>query len=413
MGIMRNSNIISGVAFGGQTIAGMAYAGQVIYPHFEEAQPTDPYLTFVFVNAEDKSTLIYDGVINPKIHTSSISQEYSLDNGSTWNTFNSGADIAVTTGTIKFRRKRSSTSQSGLYTGTAASNNAWTTTTSGYVKCSGQLATLVDYQMVINGSEISGTGNFAFSSMFNGNDKLLTPPQLSNNLFGTYCYRGMFYNCSSLTAAPELPATTLTNYCYQEMFYGCTQLAAAPVLNATNLADHCYRDMFNGCVNLATAPVLPATTLNTYCYASMFMGCSSLLTAPTLPAATLATNCYYSMFRDCIGLTTAPSLPAITLFNYCYYYMFYGCTSLTTIPSLPAIATKVYCYNNMFNGCSSLQMYTESSGTHTNAYRIPTTGTGTTISYALNNMFASLADGSDAPATPVINTTYYTQNAPV
>ena len=48
------------------------------------------------------------------------------------------------------------------------------------------------------------------------------------------------------------------------------------------------------------------------------------------------------------------------------------------------------------------------TGTYQTAYRIPTSGTGTTATYALNNMFKNT--GGTFTGTPTINTTYYTSN---
>ena len=197
----------------------------------------------------------------------------------------------------------------------------------------------------------------------------------------------------------------MTVNCYAYMFRGCTSLTAAPSLPATTLAGSCYDSMFQGCTSLTAAPSLPATTLAGSCYSYMFYGCTSLTTAPSLPATTLAGSCYRSMFQDCTSLTTAPSLPATTLANYCYYSMFYGCTSLTTAPSLPATTLANYCYSDMFSGCKKIKLSTTASGTYTKSYRIPKSGTGTTASRALNNMFANT--GGTFKGTPEINTTYY------
>ena len=119
----------------------------------------------------------------------------------------------------------------------------------------------------------------------------------------------------------------------------------------------------------------------------------------------MADYCYYSMFYGCTSLTTAPSLPATTLARSCYYYMFRGCTSLTTVPSLPATTLADYCYYNMFYGCKKIKLSTTVSGTYTKSYRIPKSGTGTTASSALNNMFSNT--GGTFKGTPEINTTYY------
>ena len=170
------------------------------------------------------------------------------------------------------------------------------------------------------------------------------------------CFGGLFMRCEALITAPELPATTLVSKCYQYMFYVCTNLTQAPALPATTLAASCYNNMFQGCTNLTQAPALPATTL--------------------------AFGCYDGMFKGCTNLTQAPALPATTLVDTCYDSMFYGCTKI----KLSSTQTEEY----------------------TQEYRIPTTGTGTTATYALINMFAMT--GGTFVDTPEINTTYYLSN---
>ena len=123
-------------------------------------------------------------------------------------------------------------------------------------------------------------------------------------------------------------------------------------------------------------------TMADYCYAYMFYGCTSLTQAPALPATTLAGYCYDSMFRNCTGLTQAPALPATTLESYCYQYM--------------------------FSGCTGLKLSSTQTGEYTVAYRIPTTGTGTTATNALNDMFTGT--GGTFTGAPEINTTYYLSN---
>ena len=201
---------------------------------------------------------------------------------------------------------------------------------------------------------------------------------------------------------------TMAASCYEPMFNGCTSLTQAPALPATTLAEGCYASMFNGCTSLTQAPALPATTLASSCYMQMFSGCTSLTKAPALPATTLAEGCYASMFNGCTSLTQAPALPATTLADYCYYDMFNGCTSLTQAPAFPATTLEISCYYGMFNGCTSLKLSSTKTGEYTQEYRIPTTGTGTTASNALTNMFA--VTGGTFTGTPEINTTYYLSN---
>ena len=147
------------------------------------------------------------------------------------------------------------------------------------------------------------------------------------------------------------------------------------------------------------------------CYAYMFRNCTALTSAPELPATTLANYCYNYMFRGCTSLTTAPALPATTLADYCYNSMFNGCTSLTTAPALPATTLASACYYSMFNGCTKIKMSSTKTGDYQKEYRIPTSGTGTTATSALNNMFSGT--GGTFTGTPEINTTYYTSNTVV
>ena len=149
-------------------------------------------------------------------------------------------------------------------------------------------------------------------------------------------------------------------------------------------------------------------TMENYCYYSMFFGCTGLTQAPAFPATTLANYCYNFMFHSCTSLTQAPALPATTLASSCYSGMFYNCTSLTQAPALPATTLANYCYSNMFDGCSKIKASTTQTGEYTVSYRIPTTGTGTTASNALSNMFANT--GGAFKGTPSINTTYYLSN---
>ena len=117
------------------------------------------------------------------------------------------------------------------------------------------------------------------------------------------------------------------------------------------------------------------------------------------------------MFYGCTSLTTAPKLPATTLYEHCYDRMFHDCTNLTAIPALPATTLTDYCYDRMFKGCKSLKLSSKRITGHlaqikyTLAYRIPTTGNGTTATFSMINMF--LETGGTFRATPDINTTYY------
>lgn len=272
------------------------------------------------------------------------------------------------------------------------------------IKWIGNIENLLDYATVTAGSHPIMASQ-CYNNMFNGCTALTQAPSLPATTLASYCYNSMFLGCTSLIQAPELPATILASWCYKEMFYNCTGLTQAPALPATTLATGCYNSMFNGCTSLTKAPELPATTLASYCYESMFSGCTALIQASALLATTLSNNCYAHMFEDCTALTKAPALPATTLGESCYNSMFLGCTSLTQAPALPATTLSSYCYLSMFALCTSLKLSTTKTREYTQEYRIPTTGTGTTATNALNTMFSST--GGTFTGTPEINTTYY------
>ena len=272
------------------------------------------------------------------------------------------------------------------------------------IKCIGNIDNLLDYTTVESGNHPTMANN-CYKYMFQGCTSLISAPELPTTTLSKSCYSSMFDGCTALTQAPALPATTLADYCYNSMFQGCTSLISAPELPATTLADYCYNSMFDGCTALTQAPALPATTLSNGCYSFMFRGCTALTQAPALPATTLAIYCYSSMFYGCTALTQAPALPATTLSSDCYGSMFDGCTALTQAPALPATTLSKSCYSFMFRGCTSLKLSSVKTGEYTQAYRIPTTGTGTTATGALTNMFAFT--GGTFTGTPSINTTYY------
>ena len=174
------------------------------------------------------------------------------------------------------------------------------------------------------------------------------------------------------------------------------------------MANYCYAYMFYGCTGLTQAPALPATTMISYCYSNMFYGCTGLTQAPALPATTVALCCYRWMFCSCTSLTQTPALPATTLADSCYEYMFQDCTSLTQIPALPATKLKDSCYYDMFDGCTSLKLSSTQTGEYTQEYRVPSSGTGTTATNALVEMFTGT--GGTFTGSPAINTTYYLSN---
>lgn len=250
---------------------------------------------------------------------------------------------------------------------------------------------------------------YCFRSMFKNCKNLRIPPVLPASANANmYCYDSMFSGCSSLETAPELRATNASAYCYNQMFQDCKSLKNPPVMLATDTADHCFTNMFRNCTSLKSAPALPSLGVATFAYNAMFYGCTSLETAPALPATSLGTYCYQNMFYGCTSLTTVPALPATTLQNYCYNAMFRNCTGLTALNALPSISPKTSCYASMYAGCSNIKISETQVDEYQTAYRIPPTGTASTLSGALNSMFSET--GGTFTGTPTVNTTYYTSN---
>lgn len=68
------------------------------------------------------------------------------------------------------------------------------------ISCTGDIATLLDYETVANGEQ---------------------SPTYSS------CFYRLFENCGKLVEAPTLSATVLSNYCYFKMFAGCSALNKA------------------------------------------------------------------------------------------------------------------------------------------------------------------------------------------
>ncbi len=138
---------------------------------------------------------------------------------------------------------------------------------------------------------------------------------------------------------------------------------------------------------------------------SFFYDSTGLTKAPDLPATTLAVGAYANMFYGCTSLVKAPKLPATTLADSCYRSMFFGCTALAKAPELPATTLTDLCYYGMFVSCEKIRLSATKTGNYTQAYRIPTAGTGTEGRDSLLSMFSRT--GGTFTSSPSINTTYY------
>lgn len=118
------------------------------------------------------------------------------------------------------------------------------------------------------------------------------------------------------------------------------------------------------------------------------------------------TYAFCRLFYNTTNLKRPPSLPATTLSDGCYYQMFRWCQTMTWIPKLPALTLPDVCYCQTFYSCRSLKLSETSTGSYTQAYRIPTTWTWTTSSSNWNsNMFYDT--WWTFWSAPTIDTTYY------
>lgn len=81
------------------------------------------------------------------------------------------------------------------------------------VECTGNIMSLLDH--VDPDNAVMGSG--AFASLFYGQDKLITAPELPATVLATHCYSRMLSG-TGIEVAPELPATTLAAQCYYGMF---------------------------------------------------------------------------------------------------------------------------------------------------------------------------------------------------
>ena len=222
-----------------------AYLGtELVYPNTTPSYDTQ-YLTFEAIDNGTSFQFNQNGL------------EYSLDDGSTWNSL--GASVhtpSLNTGDkIMFRGNMSITQGYGI--GQFSSN--------GHFNIEGNPLSLVDDTNFADITDFTGM-NQIFFQLFNGTEVVdASNLALPATILSEDCYTSMFEHCTSLTTAPELPATTLAGYCYYSMFSDCTSLTTAPELPVTTLTEGCYGYMFYGCSNLNYIKAMFTTTpSNTY-----------------------------------------------------------------------------------------------------------------------------------------------------
>ena len=217
-----------------------------------------------------------------------------------------------------------------------------------------------------------------------------------------YSYNGNSYTLFTLTG--DATAISVSGNIENLLDYNVVANGQHPTMD-----DYAFYRLFSNQTKLVSAPDLPCPAMTSYCYSGMFSG-TSLASPPKIEAATAG---YYScsdMFNQ-TALTTPPALKATVLSANCYYMMFANCPNLTVLPELPATQLAQNCYGNMFANCSSLKISETQTGDYQYAYRIPTSGTGSTASYWNSGMFGNT--GGTFTGAPSVNTTYYTDHAPV
>ena len=153
-----------------------------------------------------------------------------------------------------------------------------------------------------------------------------------------YCFYRLFYEADIVNISTSFLSffNELSVGCYKSMFEGDKKLISGPNLNANKLSQDCYCQMFKDCIRLTYPPNLPADELKMGCYSHMFYNCQSLQNTrqkilpaiKTLPALKLASFCYEMMFGNCITLIEPPIIKATKLADRSCHRMFYGCSLL-------------------------------------------------------------------------------------
>lgn len=172
-----------------------------------------------------------------------IDLEYSTDDGTTWDSFNSGngdLDVELADGEKVMLRGTNAT-----FSETAS--DYFYFTSDEMVEAAGNIMTLVDEFGMLD-----------------------TIPC-------DYCFANLFFDMGGMeNAGLELPATTLTEYCYMNTFKNCSNMIRPVDLPADSLAEGCYYGTYSGCQALESSPDLVAPVLVPYCYEEMFYECLSL-----------------------------------------------------------------------------------------------------------------------------------------
>lgn len=260
---------VNNINYNGQPLDRLQFNGVTVW---EKTPAAYNWKGLTFTANEDNSTIfIKRSGSNYLFSLSTV--EYSVNDGSSWNTWNiigtSSTGITLSKGERLCVRSTNSH--------WANANTHWSFFIGeGSIGASGNIMSIIDKSKFETLKTISD--DFAFYKLFVDQSRLTSAPELPATTLSPNCYKSMFQNCTSLTTTPSLPATTLAGGCYQYMFDGCTSLIriAKNELPATTLTPYCYNNMFNGCTSLGGKPDIKGAALVDGCLTSMFNNCKSL-----------------------------------------------------------------------------------------------------------------------------------------
>lgn len=165
-----------------------------------------------------------------------------------------------------------------------------------------------------NGSEWEIKGDGGIFCVGNINT-LLDYQYIPTSIAESYCFARMFQGQDHLVSAPELPATEISEFCYFRMFRGCYAIDAAPELPARNVPDSAYAEMFRNCRSLIHPPRIGGRTFGSSSCANMFLEDVNLVTVPEMMITESAINSFINMFsgitnfevHDSPSYTTSPT----------------------------------------------------------------------------------------------------------
>ncbi len=248
---------------------------------------------------------------------SSITLDYSTNNGSTWSTWSSSnGDFSVNLA------QGESVLLKGVNNGfcNIGNNGYWSFSGTEAHSVSGPISSLV----IGRGVEGYTSTSYALANLFNGDSNLVSALDLKLNIRADYgsqnLYYGLFYNCTSLVDAPRIIYTG----------------------NVSGLSS-----AFSRCTSLVNPPKLVGS-IGTSELNNAFAQCTSLVNPPDMEDVnSIATAGMFNTFNGCTSLTTGPNLRNVAYAgsdNTVFGYAFNNCTSLqsVTVPSVNSFDSSLY-----------------------------------------------------------------------